>query len=79
VIFLNRVPLNEYKQLKLKEKKEPEFTSKMIIGDSQGNIKLPSKLLNEISLKKGSFNIQLKVIKCNPLILECFVGLGSNE
>ena len=77
VIILNSVPNSAYKQLKLKEKEEAEFASKTFIADSQGNIKLPSKLLNEISLKKGSFNTLIKVKKLSPLTLECQVGVGG--
>ena len=83
MIFLNRVPLDVYKQLKLKQKKESEFASKTIIGDSQGNIKLPSKFLNEISLKKsnqfkkGSFQTFIKLKSISPLIIECRLSEGG--
>ena len=77
MILLNKVPSGAYKQLKLKNREEAVFPSKMIIEGSQGSIKLPAKLLNEISLKKGSFDTQIKVKRISPLTLECQVGAGK--
>ena len=76
---MNRVPIEAYKQLKLKDKAKAEFTTKTIIADSQGNVKLPSKLLNEISLTQGSHQTTIKVRSKKPLVLECTIGAVENE
>ena len=79
MVILAPVPDWAYKQLKLKEKVEPEFATKTIIEDSQGNVKLPSKLLNEISLISGSHPTTIKVRSKRPLVLECIIGATKNE